>query len=217
MDSYSAVLFDMDGVLVDSEQYWETVWRETIFPHLQHGTPTVEEVTGRSYDESLAELVDRYDSDVTLDVLTEMFHKEAIDIYSQKVSLTQKIDSLFKSLTSRGTAVAIVSSAHPDWIKTVVDRFDLPAVEAVVSAIEIDGPGKPEPDVYLAAAAELGVDPAKAIVVEDSRNGIEAALAAGATVIGFARDHPVPDVEGLHTIADTPEDLEKTIESLLEK
>lgn len=217
MGTYSAVLFDMDGVLVDSEQYWETVWRETIFPHLQHGTPTVEEVTGRSYDESLAELVDRYDSDVTLEELTEIFHEEAIDIYRQKVSMTPGIDSLFESLTSRGQAVAIVSSAHPDWIKSVVDRFDLPAVEAVVSAIEIDGLGKPEPDVYLAAAAELDVDPADAIVVEDSRNGIEAALAAGATVIGFSRDHPVPHVEGLHTIADTPEELRQTIESLLEK
>ncbi|WP_138005050.1 HAD family hydrolase [Halalkalirubrum salinum] len=217
MDTYSAVLFDMDGVLIDSEQYWETVWRETIFPHLQDGTPTVEEVTGRSYDESLAELVDRYDSDVTLEALTQMFHEAAIDIYSRKVSLTPGIDSLFESLTSRGVAVAIVSSAHPDWIKTVVDRFDLPAVEAIVSAIEIDGLGKPEPDVYLAGASELGVDPADAIVVEDSRNGIEAALAASATVIGFARDHPVPDVEELHTIADTPEDLRKTIESLLEE
>lgn len=212
----------MDGVLVDSEPHWQRVWRETVFPAAEDGSPSLDEVTGRNYRESLRELDDRYGFPEDVDHYARQFEAAADDVYGERVTLTDGIDDLFDALRERGE-VGIVSSSPHGWIETVVDRFGLDPLDAVVSAEDVDGPGKPAPDVYEWAAARLDRSPATCVVVEDSRNGVRAAASAGATVVRFQRGEGATAVEEATTVdevtavAADPSELRETVLDLAEE
>lgn len=215
MTRFRAVLFDMDGVLVDSEPHWNRVWREEVFPHAQRGTPTLDAVTGRNYRESLHELAEEYGFPEDVEHYARQFDDAAGEVYGERVTLTPGVADLFGTLREQGLRVAIVSSSPREWIRTVVERFDLP-VDAVVSAMDIDGPGKPAPRVYEHAAERLDVDPAECVVVEDSAHGVRAGADAGATVVRFRRGGGAEAVEGSDAVAADPSALRETVLGLLE-
>ena len=97
--------------------------------------------------------------------------------------------------------VAVASSAHAAVIAAALDATGLTDVfEVVVSSDEV-AHGKPAPDVYLEAARRLGVDPGACLVVEDSKNGVAAARAAGMTVV-LVPNHSVPPAVGAEELAD---------------
>jgi haloacid dehalogenase superfamily, subfamily IA, variant 3 with third motif having DD or ED/haloacid dehalogenase superfamily, subfamily IA, variant 1 with third motif having Dx(3-4)D or Dx(3-4)E len=94
--------------------------------------------------------------------------------------------------------VGIVSSSPRRWIDAAVAGYDT-TFDTIVSVEDIDAPGKPNPAVYEHAMDGLGVDPDSCLVVEDSETGIEAAAAAGASVVRYqsyddTEDHPKADV-----------------------
>jgi HAD superfamily hydrolase (TIGR01509 family) len=181
-----AVLFDMDGVIVDSEEYWLAFEDEELFPEtLAEPYPDNDEITGMNYREIYDYLDDGYETTVDREAFVGRYEAAAEGIYGEDVSLLPGFRELTADLRDRGLRVGIVSSSPPDWIDTVIDRFDLGPFDAVASADAIDGPGKPEPDVYERAAAELSLDPADCVVVEDSANGSLSAGRAGAYVIGY--------------------------------
>jgi HAD superfamily hydrolase (TIGR01509 family) len=105
-------------------------------------------------------------------------------VYGDGVTLMDGAVELFDDLRGE-VKLAIVSSAPQAWIGVVRDRFDLDPLDLVLSAEDIDGPGKPEPDVYEHAAAELGVAPEQCVVVEDSHAGVLAATGAGMHCLGY--------------------------------
>ena len=206
----------MDGVLVDSEPRWQRVWREEVFPDAQRGTPTLEDVTGRNYRESLRELAARYGFPEDVEHYARKFDRTANEIYGTDVSLTPGVDALFEAVGERDCAVGIVSSSPREWIRTVVERFDLDPLDAVVSAADLDGPGKPAPDVYERAASQLGVPPTECIVVEDSAHGVRAAADAGATVVRFQRGGDASAVDGVDAVAADPAALRETVLALVD-
>ncbi|WP_049894099.1 HAD family phosphatase [Salinarchaeum sp. Harcht-Bsk1] len=185
MTEFRAVLFDMDGVLIDTEPHWKDLWRNEVFPDVADGEPSLEDVTGRSYTDSIPDLHENYTLAKEPQHYVDLVERQADDLYAEAADGAPVVHDLFDVVRDRGLAVGIVSSAPPDWIETVVDRFGLGPLDLCQSAFDAPGPGKPEPDVYEYAAAALGLDPAETIVVEDSTNGVRAAAAAGATVIRF--------------------------------
>ena len=185
-----AVLFDMDGVLVDSETYWHRFEDEWVFAAaLADGSPAHEEVTGMPYGEIYDYLDERYGTVVTKDEFVAKYEERAESLYGEQVELADGIPELFDALRAVGRAIAIVSSAPRAWINIVRERFDLGPLDLVLSAEEIDEHGKPEPHIYERAAERLGVDPSECVVVEDSLNGIEAAVRAGAFTVAFRAAH----------------------------
>ncbi len=199
-----AVLFDMDGVLVDSERFWHAFEDEWVFAEATEGTPTREEVTGRNYREMYDYLSTEYGTTVSKEEFVGRYDEHAMDVvYGDGVVLMEGAEELFDGLRARAK-LAIVSSAPQDWIAVVRERFDLDPLDLVLSADDIDDPGKPEPHIYEHAAAELGLDPERCVVVEDSYNGVAAAVAAGAYCIAYRTpqnrgvDHSAADevVEG---------------------
>lgn len=202
-----AVCFDMDGVLVDSEDYWVPYEKEDLFPRLGVKDMDVGEITGMNYKEIYAYLLETYGIEMDRDEFLAWYDDAATTIYDEKVTLLDGAADLTADLRQRGVTVALVSSSPHHWIDVVFDRFDL-AFDAVVSADAVEGPGKPAPVVYEHAAEKVGVDPTDAAAVEDSLHGIEAARRAEMHVVGFRHGHTDDtDRSGADYVADSPADL----------
>ncbi|UIP01320.1 HAD family phosphatase [Halobaculum sp. CBA1158] len=181
----------MDGVLVDSEDYWHAAEREEILPRvLADGTPVpdLDEITGMYYGEIYDYLAERYEPTVDKAAFMRLYDEAAESIYGDRVALLAGAGDFVADLRERGVPVALVSSSPRDWIETVVDRFDL-AFDGICPAEEFDGPGKPEPGLYEAAIRDLGGVPDRAVAVEDSENGVAAAARSGAYTIAVRDDH----------------------------
>lgn len=208
----TAVLFDMDGVLVDSEAYWVPLENEEILPRVVPDRDVdADEITGMNYREIYDYLEAEYGTAVSREEFLEIFDGAAREIFGERAALLPGLDDLLGELRDRGARVALVTSSPIHWIDLVLDRFDLrEAFDAVVSADELDGPGKPDPHVYRHAAEQVGVEPGDAVAVEDSAHGIEAAHRAGAYVVGF-RFGGNPGDGPADVVAETPAELRELL------
>ncbi|WP_242695379.1 HAD family hydrolase [Halomontanus rarus] len=215
----TAVLFDMDGVIVDSEDYWVDLEREELLPEVvPHTEVPVAEITGMNYREIYDYLEAEYGTAVTREEFLDLFEAAARDLYTERVALLEGFHDLLEELEDRDVPVAIVSSSPHDWIDIVRERFDLEgAFDAIVSAEGIEGPGKPEPDIYEHAAGELGIPVTDCVAVEDSQHGLESAAAAGATVVAYRIDtHTDLDFAPADVVVDDPDELRRTVLELVE-
>lgn len=179
------VLFDMDGVIVDSEDYWVEREREELLPAVVAEDVPVHEITGMNYEEIYVFLDTNYTTLVEHPEFVARFEEIAREIYTEHAALMPGFRDLLTDVDERGVRTAIVSSSPPDWIALVTERFALEDFDEIVSADHIDGPGKPEPAIYEHAATEMGVAPAECVVIEDSAHGVESAAAAGAYTIAY--------------------------------
>lgn len=211
-----AVLWDMDGVLVDSEKYWVELEEERILPEaVGDGVVEDEEITGMNYREIYDYLEDNYAEQLQVDRETlEAYYEDAAEeLYGERVELLDGFEELATALQERGVTLAVVSSSPHDWIDIVLDRFDIrERFDAVVSGNAVDGQSKPEPLVYETGAAELDVAPADCVAIEDSENGIEAANRAEMTSIAYrTKTNPGMDFSEADVVAEGPEELRETV------
>ncbi|NHX36965.1 MULTISPECIES: HAD family hydrolase [Halolamina] len=184
-----ALLFDMDGVVVDSEDHWHPAEREDLLPAVLAGeVPDVGEITGMPYREIYAYLDANYETTVSEAEFVDRYDETAAGIYQERVELLDGLSGIRERAREAGVPVGLVSSSPPTWMGYVLDRFGL-AFDLTLSNDQVPGPGKPEPDIYEAAADRLGVEPSACVAVEDSRNGSLAAQRAGMVVVGYRVDH----------------------------
>jgi HAD superfamily hydrolase (TIGR01509 family) len=182
-----AVLFDMDGVIVDTETFWREREAETILPAaVAEGDPSQAEVRGINYRETYDHLAERYEMAMGREAFLDLYESAAAELY-ESADLMPGFRDLLASIRDRGLRIGVVSSSPRSWIAQVVDRFDL-NVDTTVSTEDIDGPGKPDPGVYAAAATRLGVNPSDCVAVEDSPNGVRAATGAAITTVAYGDD-----------------------------
>ena len=186
-----AVIFDLDGVLVDSEKMWDEVRRAVV--HEFHGTwreESTRAMQGMSTPEWAAYLahdlgVQLRPADVAQVVIDRMARR-----YAENPPIIPGAPGVVREV-AKHWPVAIASSSPPLLIKAFLDITRLPVPTAVSS--EQVGAGKPAPDVYLKAAELLGAEPKNCAAVEDTTNGLRAALAAGMTVYAVPNPHFPPD------------------------
>lgn len=183
-----AVIFDMDGVVVDSERHWKSA--EGFFLQSLVGRWSDDDqarITGLSIHDVYRLLVSEYGLNQPKEQFLAHYNGIAAGIYGQQVSLTEGFLDLLAALNESRIPVALASSSTMGWIDIMLKRFGLrPAFTAVVSADEVSGgEGKPSPAIYFLTAGRLGVPAEKCVVVEDSRNGVLSAKRAGMFCIGF--------------------------------
>jgi len=182
-----AVIFDMDGVIVDSEIHWKTT--EGYF--LQSLIPTwnindQDKILGLGVHDLYALLASTYQLQKTKEQFLELYQEMANVIYGEKVSLIEGFTELLSVLHANHIPVALASSSPWTWINIMLERFNLrESFQAIVSADELEGEGKPSPAIYLLTAKRLGVSPTRCIAIEDSKNGVLSAKNAGMYCIGF--------------------------------
>lgn len=207
-----ALLFDMDGVVVDSEDYWHEFERETLLPEMVEGdTPELDEITGMPYREIYDHLDDEYETTVSKEEFVDRYDEEAKQVYGERVALLERFEEIQDQVEQRGVPVAIVSSSPPHWLDIILERFDL-SFDLVLSADDVDGPGKPDPAVYEAAAERLGVDIGDCVIVEDSENGARAGVESGAVVVGYRTTHNrETDLSMCDVVVDSPDALREEL------
>ncbi|WP_265109215.1 HAD family hydrolase [Halosolutus halophilus] len=215
----TAVLFDMDGVLVDSEDYWVEFEREELLPTaVPDADVDLAEVSGMNFREIYDYLDDEYETAISREDWIDRFEATAESLYTERVESLDGLHDLLETLDDRGVSTALVSSSPHDWIGLVIDRFDLAGeFDEVISADEIDAASKPAPDVFEYAAAEVGVPAEECVVVEDSENGVEAAARAGTTVVAYRIDaHGDIDLSPADVVVDDAATLREEVLRLAE-
>ncbi|MFW5911753.1 MAG: HAD family hydrolase [Halolamina sp.] len=203
-----ALVFDMDGVVVDSEDYWHRAEREALLPRVLDGEgPGLDEITGMPYREIYDYLDENYETQISKAEFVDLYDDTAAGIYRERVALLDCFAEIRESTRDAGVPVALVSSSPTTWMEYVLDRFDL-EFDLTLSNDGVDGPGKPEADIYDAATDRLGVDPGDCVAVEDSRNGTLAAERAGMTVVGYRVEHNAEtDLSACDVVCDGSEEL----------
>jgi HAD superfamily hydrolase (TIGR01509 family) len=193
----AAVVFDMDGVIVDSEQVWDDVREQYV---REIGGTYVESATrdmmGMSSVEWSRYMAERLGVPGTPEEINAAIVERMLERYGEAPPLIPAAVEAVRRCAERWP-LAVASSSNPELIEVVLDVAGLHDVIPVVVSSQEVGRGKPAPDVYLEAARRLGVDPQTCTAVEDSHNGIRSAKAAGMRVIAIPNPHFPPDEEAL--------------------
>jgi len=200
-----AVLWDMDGTLVDTEPYWMAA--EAALVESFGGTWTHEQaikLVGNGLMDSAIILrragVDMVPEDIVAHLTDEVRNALA----TQGVPFRPGAQELIRSLHAAGIRTALVTMSLRRMAGSVVDLIDFDAFEHIVAGDEVEHP-KPHPAPYLQAADLLGIDIADALVIEDSVTGLRSGIASGAVALGVP--HMIPlDEAGAHALWPTLED-----------
>lgn len=189
-----AVIFDMDGVIVDSEVYWLQARQAFAETHAKTWTMDDQRVAmGRNTVEWARVMQERLQLDLTIDTIIADMKGRLIEQYEQRLPL---LPGAIEAVQTAASAypVALASGSPVDIIDYVMQRTGLDKVfQYVVYADDMPN-GKPAPDVYLHTAQLLGVAPNVCVGIEDSPNGLRSLHAAGMRVIAVpSPDFPLAD------------------------
>ncbi|MFF9915832.1 HAD family hydrolase [Streptomyces sp. NPDC013457] len=208
---YELIVFDNDGVLVDSEPLANTILAGYL---TELGHPTSYEDSLRDYMGSAVHRVhdligERTGRRLPVD-FDETLHARTFAAFERELVAVAGVTDVLKQLVAREVPYCLASSGSHERIRVGHRKTGLDAWfrdENIFSAEDV-GKGKPAPDLFLHAAARMGVAPERCVVVEDSRLGVQAALAAGMDVYGFAAMTPEERLTGANgffrTMAELP-------------
>ena len=187
-----AVIFDCDGTLVDSERLAQRSWTEVL---RRYGYELTAEDTAALFGRPYPSIYDYLAERVTIlpgrSALWDEFARIMFELVSTELETFPDAAATVRALAAQGVPLAVASSSPRDRLDHTLAASGLADLFGVVIAGDEIEHGKPEPDIFLAAAAGLGVRPGSCVVVEDSPPGVAAACAAGARVVGVVRhaDH----------------------------
>jgi HAD superfamily hydrolase (TIGR01509 family) len=195
-----AMIFDLDGVLVDSERMWDEVRRAVTAEHGGRWRPeATRALQGMSTPEWARYLVERLGARISPDEIAAAVIEEMARRYAAGPPVLPGAAATVRAVAER-LPVAIASSSPPVLIEAFLAATELTSLVPVAVSSEQVAAGKPAPDVYLEAARRLGVAAGSCGAVEDSTNGLRAALAAGMTVFAVPNPHFPPDPDVLAKI-----------------
>jgi HAD superfamily hydrolase (TIGR01509 family) len=189
-----AVIFDLDGVLIDSEPVWERVRRAYVAAAGGRWQPDSQRrLMGMSTDE----WADYLSRDLSVGRPSTVVAREVIDRmaeqYAAAVPLLPSAVSIVRDLSGR-YRLGLASSSPRRLVDEVLADAGLTDAFAATRSTDEVRHGKPAPDVYLSVAAALGIEPADCVAVEDSSNGVRSAAAAGTIVVAVPRPaYPLDD------------------------
>lgn len=197
-----AIIFDLDGVLIDADAVYERHWKRWAAEHnvaledvlsVHHGRPAMRTIEVVAPEMDAAEAARRFNAGLAAD-------RDLTGIVA-----FEGVAGLVGSLQANRWAIA---TSAPRGVAVVrLEYLGLPLPEVFVTIDDVAS-GKPAPDPYLLAAQRLGYEPERCLVIEDAPAGIEAAVTAGATVLGVATTHHAADLAGAHAIVDRLMDIE---------
>ena len=187
---FQAIIFDMDGLLVDSEPVWYEAEREMIEARGYHYTDEVREQTIGVRVDVFAEIIYRHYPKVGASpaAIIEEISSRVLRLPREKIHPRPGADEILRYAAGRQIPRAIASSSTQEVIERFVHLMGWDALIPQRFSAEFMPRGKPAPDIYLHAAEQLGIAPARCLALEDSPAGTQSAIAAGMTC------YTVPDL-----------------------
>lgn len=200
-ETIQAVIFDLDGLLIRSEEAWIQSETELLRNYgLGLSTKKIREITeeylpGRSQDEAAKFYKEKFNLPDSIEKIREK-RIRIVKNYYKKAPLTKGSLPLLKVVRESGLKTGLASSAPMELIKIVMKTYGLQDFfEAIISDDHIER-GKPEPDIFLKAAKKIGVTPSQCLVFEDTGHGLQAAKGAGMVAVLVPNPHlPSPPVK----------------------
>ncbi|GLW64964.1 hydrolase [Actinomadura rubrobrunea] len=195
-DRLRAVLFDMDGLLIDSERLWLEVEEEVVtWLGGTWGPEHQQRLLGGSLDKAVRYMLDLTGADVPPAEVRRRMLEGMAERLDACVPLMPGAKELLAELRDAGVPAALVSSSHRRLIEPVLDAVGREHFAVTVAGDEVTRT-KPDPEPYLTAAARLGAEPRRCVVLEDSPSGLAAAEAAGCVTVAVPSLVPVPPAPG---------------------
>lgn len=187
-----AVIFDMDGVLVDSEPLHFSAYQKMFKDYqLQVSETLYQSFTGQATLEICQQLVDKFNLKIRAEELVEAkryYFKQLLE-ESQDFKLIQGVKPLIQNYHDAGLNLVLASSASMVTINCIFERFDLdPYFSAKFSGADLKA-SKPHPEIFIKATQSTGFTNKNCMVIEDATNGVLAAKRAGLFCVGFASPH----------------------------
>lgn len=188
------IIFDLDGVIVDSERHWRRVSHEFLRALIPSwGEADQRAILGMSATAVFERLRTEYGVELSWEEYLQSYERLAAEIYGQLAEPLPGVLELIAFLSQAGYPLAIASSAPRVWVDLVLERFFLrPKFSAVVTADDVGKLTKPAPEPYLLAAERLRRKPEECLAFEDSPKGITSAKAAGMRCVAIAPAENAP-------------------------
>lgn len=188
-----AVIFDMDGVISDTQKFHSAVESALLKRHGIEMSP--DEITHRYSGYATAKMFEELFAAANLpapdiNALTAEKYDRLIAMATGNIVGIPGIAALVRMLADAGVPLAVASASRPDFIRLVLSSLEIESCfHHLTSGREVEH-GKPAPDIFLLAATRLGVEPDRCVVIEDANNGVRAAKAAGMKCVGFQGNPP---------------------------
>ena len=204
-DSPRAAVFDLDGLLFNTEDLYQDVGAELlrrrghVFEH-----DLLNAMMGRPSRVALQMMIDHHSLSATVEELAAETAEIFPAILDARLALMPGAAELLAALEHADIPKAIGTSSGRRFVASVLGRFNLePRFEFILTAEDVVE-GKPAPEIYLKAAARFGLEPGRLVVFEDSQNGCRAAVASGAIAVAVPGGHSLThDFAGARLIADS--------------
>ena len=202
-DRVDALIFDMDGTMIDSMPWHARSWVE--FVH-RHGlaldvSEILARTTGRTGVECMREVFEREMSDDEAHALVH--EKEVIyrEMFHPSFTEVAGFDAFAKAAGKRGLKIAVGTAGDKHNIEFAMSRLKMDPLPLAIVGGDEGFTGKPTPAIFLEAARRIGADPARCIVFEDAPFGIEAARRGGMRAVAVCSSHTAQELAGPHVMA----------------
>ncbi|MEI2775702.1 MAG: HAD family phosphatase [Tetrasphaera sp.] len=192
----AAVMWDMDGTLVDTEPYWIAAEHELVANHGGHWSEEfAHQLVGNPLLVSAQFIIDNSPVSLSPEEVVAALLDRVVAQVTEHVPWRPGALDLLADLRAGGIPCALVTMSWRRLADAVTSAMPGPPFEVVITGEHVEN-GKPHPEPYLAAAAALGVDPGDCVAIEDSAKGVASAVAAGIPTIAVPHVVPIPPLAG---------------------
>ena len=193
--AFDAVVFDMDGVLIDSEPFWQEAEIELFATvGLELTRAMCRRTMGLRIDEVVSYWHERHPwKHPTRDEMAARVIARVAQLVGEQGRLLPGVHEALELVSRCGLAAGLASSSFRRLVDAVLDRFELQGRFSAIVSGEEAAAGKPDPSIYLTAARRLGVPAPRCLAIEDSPNGVRAAVRAGMICYAVRNPHAEPE------------------------
>ena len=201
-------IFDMDGTLVDNMHYHTDAWRQMLLENDVEMDP--EEFLIKTAGKTNREIIPQIFKDISDERIAELGERKETLYRELFLEHRRPVDGVIEFLEASrrlGINMAVATAAPNANVEFILDGLNLRQYFAAVTTAADISNGKPDPEIFLASAEKLGVEPRNCLVFEDALNGFEAAHRAGMRSIGIATVNPVERILQLESVVEAHADF----------